>query len=365
MFQQQQTQQQTQLIKYLHETNQLDKYICNMLENLDVVPDDLLKDYYMCCKALSKTPFIIGIHDFTCTDTKDIDGLTHIMFSSNPCIFKDTDGTYKMNIRMINYFMDEVENRLYYSNKTISINKLLTLSFDNDDNSLMTVDTIHYFDITSNLDKKNNGLEDLRVYETSNGLGFIGSAQVSKDNEDHIGIIIGKYDTSKSFLEPVNIYSPFDRIKEKNWVFFGNKIIYQWFPLTIASITNDGTLDILDTIPSNPFFRNIRGSSNGCFVKNKETGDEEIWFLCHGVNIENTPRHYYHCFVILENVIENEQHKIRIKKWSLLFKFEGCRIEFSLGMIVEDTRILVSYSTWDKTSKIMILDREGIEKNLF
>lgn len=349
-----------QLIQYLKTINQYDKYLCNILQDTNIEPDTILNDYYKDCKTLKTSTYLTAIHDFSFTDTIEIGGLTHIIFSSNPCIFKTSDGTYKMNIRMINYYMDENVNRLYHTDKSFSINKVLTLS-----NDLMTVDNSHYFKLKNpKLERHNNGVEDLKVISSSlscNNLAFIGSMQVSNNNEN-IGIVIGVYDVSKDYLEPIHICSPFNRIKEKNWVFFGDKIVYEWFPLSIASLSSDGLLEILDTIPSNPFFRNIRGSSNGCFVKNKDTGLDEIWFLCHAVNIENIPRHYYHCFVILEN--ENDTQKIRIKKWSVLFKFEGCRIEFSLGMIVEDTRILISYSTWDKTSKIMILDREGVEKDL-
>jgi len=36
-----------------------------------------------------------------------------------------------------------------------------------------------------------------------------------------------------------------------------------------------------------------------------------------------------------------------------------------LGLVVEDDRLIVSHSNWDRTSKLKIFDKEQILKELF
>jgi hypothetical protein len=103
-----------------------------------------------------------------------------------------------------------------------------------------------------------------------------------------------------------------------------------------------------------PFFQNVRGSSNGCEVEN----ENEIWFLCHVVEYCQ-PREYYHFFAVFD------KKNMDIKRWSHLFKFEGEKIEYALGLIVEENRIIISYSKWDSEPTIAIYDREKVEKEFF
>ena len=54
-----------------------------------------------------------------------------------------------------------------------------------------------------------------------------------------------------------------------------------------------------------------------------------------------------------------------IKRWSHLFKFEGEKIEYALGLIVEEKRIIISYSKWDSDPTIGLYDKEKVEKEMF
>ena len=56
---------------------------------------------------------------------------------------------------------------------------------------------------------------------------------------------------------------------------------------------------------------------------------------------------------------------MNINKWSNLFKFDGEKIEYSLGLIVEETRIIISYSKWDREPTIAIFDKIKIETEIF
>ena len=100
------------------------------------------------------------------------------------------------------------------------------------------------------------------------------------------------------------------------------------------------------------FFRDLRGSSNGCLV-----GDE-VWFLCHLVEY-STPRHYYHIIVVID------ASTMLYKRHSCLFKFNGECIEYALGFLVEPTRLVFSYSRMDRTSALMTLDRSVAQRELF
>ncbi len=130
-------------------------------------------------------------------------------------------------------------------------------------------------------------------------------------------------------------------------------MVYDWSPLTIADPADPTELKILskDTaVP--PIFRDVRGSSNGCLV-----GDE-VWFLTHLVQY-CTPRHYYHMIVVLD------ANTLKVKRHSILFKFDGEGIEYSLGFVVEPDRCIFSYSTWDRTSAVLVLPRGVVEAELF
>jgi hypothetical protein len=53
------------------------------------------------------------------------------------------------------------------------------------------------------------------------------------------------------------------------------------------------------------------------------------------------------------------------KRYSEIFKFENCPIEFCLGLILEPGRVILSYSTMDSTSKLIILESVNIPFTLF
>jgi hypothetical protein len=88
------------------------------------------------------------------------------------------------------------------------------------------------------------------------------------------------------------------------------------------------------------------------------TEGDELWFLTHYVAY-STPRHYYHCIVVLD------AKTLAVKRHSTLFKFEGEKIEYSLGLVVEAERLLVTYSKWDAESVLAVYDRAAFEKEFF
>ena len=51
---------------------------------------------------------------------------------------------------------------------------------------------------------------------------------------------------------------------------------------------------------------------------------------------------------------------MNLLRYSYPFKFEGEPIEYCLGIVVEDENVVLTYSTWDRTSKIAIYDKNYI-----
>jgi hypothetical protein len=56
--------------------------------------------------------------------------------------------------------------------------------------------------------------------------------------------------------------------------------------------------------------------------------------------------------------------ELSLKRYSAPFKFEGEKIEYCLGLVVEKDRVIMTYSTWDRTTKIGVYDKKYMEKLL-
>ena len=55
---------------------------------------------------------------------------------------------------------------------------------------------------------------------------------------------------------------------------------------------------------------------------------------------------------------------MNLLKYSTPFKFEGICIEYCLSIIVEDNRVIIPYSTWDRTSKLAVYDKSYSDNKL-
>ena len=316
--------------------------------------------------------------------------------SSSSCIIKkNNSNNYLMNIRYVNYKITNngsyiIDNGIKNKNGTdnkniISLNKFVELdsefniiqdffiqneltnenninSIENNINSIENnINSIENNSIENNsiennykedfTEKKYIGIEDLRIFNHENKIFFIGT-----DYNYHfgkIGISYGMYDyDNKKKLNIVNLYQKFSNTNcEKNWVFvvLNNElhVIYEWAPLVICEIKENNIIPIL-TKDMPPFFSYIRGST--CASIDPET--EQKWFICHLVHHTN-PRQYYHIFSVFD---EN----MNLLKYSAPFKFENQAIEYCLSLVIENNKILINYSTWDRTTQIGIYDKNYI-----
>jgi hypothetical protein len=219
------------------------------------------------------------------------------------------------------------------------------------------------------------GIEDVRIFKAASGaIQFIGTGFHQNNT---IGVVQGMYDITmnRTVLKSSDIKPAFitNVMCEKNWVYVDYKstthIIYSWYPLKIGvsiSISDSNSdialLNIIEEKPMPGLFKHVRGSTCGFSFTNANgmgpnaIGPKEVWFVVHLVSYE-APRHYYHMLVVFDE-------QLTLKRYSAPFKFEEECIEYCLGLVVEADRVIMTYSTWDRTSKIGVYAKTYIDNLL-
>ena len=281
--------------------------------------------------------------------------------SSSSCLIKAENG-YKMNIRYVNYIIQPNGSYTNCDKHIITINKYI--EFNNNFDVLTEKWLSTSFD-----GRQYRGVEDVRIWlnKNSNNLLYIGTG-FHQDNK--LGIVTGNYDISANNLEINEIKPNFnDASCEKNWVFVHyaseDHVIYKWYPLQLCKINAENTtLSLVEEKIMPEIFSHVRGSTCGYdyYKKIAENNNGnitidimecEIWFVGHIVSYES-PRHYYHIISVFDA-------NMNLLRYSAPFKFEGESIEYCLSIVVEDDRVLINYSTWDKTTRIGIYDKKYID----
>ena len=275
--------------------------------------------------------------------------------SSSASLIKNPyENGYLMNVRYVNYIIDNNGSYLNCDKYIISQNKYTKLNAD----FKILDDFLFEFNFE---DRKYIGIEDIRIFydKYSNKMRFIGTGY-HKNNT--IGVVTGNYDINNKKLMDIEEIKPFcESVCEKNWVFVDMKdeinVIYKWYPLQICKInTEKNILELIERKQMPRFFSHARGSTCGFnYIKkdNEHENTNEIWFILHMVSYEN-PRHYYHIFAIFDD-------SMNLLRYSAPFKFNTEPIEYCLGLVVEDERVLISYSIWDRETKVGIYDKKYID----
>lgn len=268
--------------------------------------------------------------------------------SSSSCILPKDSG-YIMNIRCVNYRINNNGAYLNCDNYIASMQKYVEL----DSNFKVIREKIIELS-PETIPRRYVGIEDIRIFNQNDKINFIG---VGFHRDESIGIVVGDYDISNT-LEYKEVKSSFtSNLCEKNWVYFNHnnnlRVIYKWNPLQVCEINKEtNMLDLVKVYDNMPgIFKHVRGSSCGYNYKN------EIWFVVHIVSYEE-PRHYYHMIVVFNN------DSLKLLRYSAPFKFEGEPIEYCISIIVEDERVIIPYSIWDRQTKLSIYDKQYIESIL-
>jgi tetratricopeptide (TPR) repeat protein len=283
--------------------------------------------------------------------------------SSSSCLIPNINKKgYQMNIRYVNYHINDGGYYLNCDKHIISVNKYVEI--DKNFNIL----TEEWFEFNFK-DRRYIGVEDVRIFNDvkTNDLLFIGTGY---HNNDKIGIVTEKYDIQHFKMNVKELTQDFNNTGcEKNWVFidfnYATHIVYDWHPLNICKINYENNkLEKVAKRETPRIFSRIRGSTSGFKyykkideVKNGnitiDVEESEIWFVGHVVSHESL-RHYYHVISVFDS-------QMNLLRYSAPFKFEGEPIEYCLSIVVEDDRVLINYSTWDRTTRIGIYDKKYID----
>jgi len=300
---------------------------------------------------------------------KNINNDNTLFYSSSSCLipnpFEDKNG-YLMNVRYVNYLIDNNGNYLNCDKYIITQNKYTKLSSD------LKIISDEFLEFNFE-DRRYIGVEDIRIFydKYSSKMLYIGTGY-HKNNS--IGVVSGEYNVKEQKLSSIDEITPFCHSTcEKNWVFVDTNqsinVIYKWYPLQICKINQEKkSLELIESKEMPKIFSHARGSTCGFnytkkinLVSDKNSNyninivfnEIEIWFVLHMVSYEN-PRHYYHIFAVFDE-------SMNLLRYSAPFKFQTEPIEYCLGLVVEDDRVLITYSVWDRETKLGIYDKKYID----
>jgi hypothetical protein len=277
-----------------------------------------------------------------------VDGINTLFTSSSSCLIPKQNNKYDICIRYVNYYI--YENGQYVNNKNI-----ITINCIKELNNEFAVTNEKWFDYIDST-RLYSGVEDVRIFNDKGTIRFIGTGY-HKSNKIGIveGILNKDIDSNKLHVNEIIPQFKEDFECEKNWVYVdykdSNYLIYKWHPLTLCQIDREKNVLIEKETKNMPnIFSFVRGSSCGFSYNN------EIWFVVHLVSYEQ-PRHYYHLICVFDK-------NMNLLRYSAPFKFESEPIEYTLSLVVEDNRVLIPYSTWDRTTRIGVYSKEYVESML-
>ena len=324
----------------------IDKHVVQILNNSkdDALNRNLLTNMKFYKNILKPTNLII----LDSSKVFDINSEKNKMTSSSSCLISnETNDGYIMNQRFVNYTITDTGNYLGCDKHIITYNKYV--EFD----KKFQITKAQFFD-EKFVNKRYIGTEDIKIFrDDENQIKFIGTGF---HQDRSIGISVGDYDLTNMKIIPNEVKCSFNKSDcEKNWVYTNYKgkthVIYKWHPLQICNLNKEkGVIELVEERNMPLIFANCRGSSCGYTYKN------EIWFVVHLVSYE-VPRHYYHMIVVFDE-------SLNLLRYSAPFKFHGDSIEYCLSIVVEDERVIMNYSMWDRTSRIGVYDKKYIESAL-
>jgi tetratricopeptide (TPR) repeat protein len=333
------------IIAYYLGIKNINNEVVKILNTLNNDTQSLLSNFKFYDNILQSKRLINVSNSFE----KEINNELINFVSSSSCMIPNKNG-YFMNLRYVNYNITpngsytNCEKHIITLNKYIEFDKLFNIK----EEKLMDVNFDNRLYI---------GVEDVKIYRNTREKGekkllYIGT-QYHKNNT--IGIGAGSYDVYNNYLNGNDIVPNFINTGcEKNWVYVEYKgethIIYSWSPLRICKINDNNELYVVEEKKTSIYLSHLRGSSCGFNYNN------EIWFIQHIVSHEN-PRYYYHVITVFDK-------DMNLLRYSAPFKFSDNPIEFCLSIIVENERVLINYSTWDRTSQIGIYDKKYLENSI-
>jgi hypothetical protein len=255
-----------------------------------------------------------------------------------------------VNRRFVDYKIDFDGN--YNSGDYITtINIISRFSMDAEQLVRKSDDYKLYYDTMN--DCRYVGLEDVRLFSLGGKLLYNANRGIEKGMVVEHGEITLVSEENPMTKDEVFIKKTGQLEFEKNWVLFidihnKKKCVYSWFPLVIGSLSGDKFLKTHEIKLPNSL-RNVRGSTNGVII-----GDE-IWFIGHIVSYEDR-RYYYHSMIVLDRLT------FELKRYTPFFTFRGEKVEYTLGFIFKDDKFIIGYSTMDKTTQFVTVEKDWFSK---
>jgi len=323
------------------------------------ISDNVLSNY----KYHSRTLNSIPINEKNLRVLNNIgDSINKIIFySSTPSICIDTIKKEMIVCkRFVNYKIGE-SGEYINQDKIITKNIIAIIDINSEKWSKKKEFELKYDTIYDDLYV---GIEDIRLFMNNGTLYFNGNRSSNPGNMciEHGKINLISQQTVSTIVKCANQHQI-----EKNWVLFKSsnsemKMIYNWYPLTLGNHEDhpehlideknkpNTFLKITHEIDTPPFFKYIRGSTNGVNV-----GDE-IWFICHIVSYEDR-RHYYHIVVVIDS------SSYCVKRFTKMFTFEKEKVEYTLGFeyLKDKQQFMIGYSTMDNCTKYMMVNKKDID----
>lgn len=296
----------------------------------DSVLKNVLSNYKFYAPRLEKDVFNIHI---------STNGVPKNFNSSTPS-FCMHNGQLTVNVRYVDYFIDEAGN--YVNKEHITSHNVVSLS-DDAEPFILGYNEDH--------DCRYKGLEDVRLFEHCGETYFTANRGLS---DGTMRVEYGTIDyANKCVRSSFLTKTDGTRSIEKNWVLYNSeskRIVYQWAPFTTYDIGHNNTLiNKCEDSSVPPFFEHVRGSTHGIPV------GKETWFICHIVSYEDR-RYYYHILVAVDPITN------KVLRWSKMFTLDGDKVEYVLGFIALDTAtFLLGYSRMDKSTHFATVKKDAFD----
>lgn len=301
-------------------------------------------------------------YDFTRTIVKPTYGIDRQFYSSTPSILLHTTNPvrYIVNIRWVDYTYTKEGFLQHLHGHRQSLNSRFMV-----DEHFQKLNDEVFLEERFSEPTSHHGLEDIRMFSFADRIYY--SASIINGPHNIVTMACGDYtvDDAQYGLDVHNIFPIFhDTPKfEKNWAYFDYNgklsMVYNWHPLQLGTVDFcKQTFQITEVKPNIPeWFKDARGSTPGY------TYNDEIWFILHKAQYTHkskitTLRTYQHFFAVFDR-------SMNVLRYSELFKFEDSLVEFCVGLIIEPTRTIVSYSSMDKSAKIGVLDNTYIKDSIW
>lgn len=263
---------------------------------------------------------------------------------SSPSLVK-VDGGFYLNIRAVNWIIDREtgEYKAQHPEGTILTRNFL-VKLDESFNIIETVELIDRSE-TARYPYRVKGLEDIRLI--SNSEFFCTNLEIMPANRPQICYCNYREDGTVDKVVRLRVTDDC----EKNWLPF--KIdgvlhfIYSSDPLKIYKVVNDEPVLIFNKVLQAEFLDGFRGSA--CPIEYKGG----FLYTIHQV-MYSKPRKYYHRFVWVNR-------GFTFLKYGKLWVFENPDIEFNLSMCLHNDELLMTYSKWDNSAKLVRVPLSAID----